>query len=389
MRILHFHSTMRPEEGGVVKAVSDLCLAAAREGAEVHLATFGADNLPEAWRSPSPPAGTPRVHALRGARAMMGRLDRAALDHLRELIAGVDVVHLHAMWAPPNPQIARLCTSVAKPYVLSVHGMLDDWCMSQRRLKKVFYLKTSGRNLLRDATAVHCTAQAELSQASRWFSPSKGRVVGLPMDLSPYADPPPPATALEAFPSIDPGLPVVLFLSRVHYKKGLDRLIRASGLLHERGVEHQLLIAGTGDEAYTAEMKRLAEGEGLTGIARFLGFASGDPKVALLAMADVLALPTSQENFGFVFFEALAAGTTVLTTPGVDTWKEIEASGAGRIVDATPEAFARALDEILSDRAANRARGLRARAWAMNESGLGRVGPAYVALYRETIGARP
>jgi glycosyltransferase involved in cell wall biosynthesis len=186
---------------------------------------------------------------------------------------------------------------------------------------------------------------------------------------------------------LDRSKPKVLFLSRVHYKKGVDRLIKASAILAQRGVEHQLVLAGTGDEAYENEMKTLAAAEGIRESAYFLGFASGAPKISLIQACDLFALPTSQENFGFVFFEALASGTPVVTTKGTDTWPEIEQSGGGKIVDNTPEAFADAIEELLSRPEQVGTMGQEGRDWALSAFELERIANDYHSLYVKVSGA--
>ena len=379
MRILHFKTRMRLEEGGVVKAVLDLVRMGA-DSNEIGLATLDASGTPDEWRDGR--ASNIKVHELRGQPGRAGTLSRAQLDQLSVLIEQYDVVHLHSMWPMANPQIAKLCTSTGTPYVLSVHGMLDDWSMSQRRLKKLIYMRTWGRCLLRDAHTVHCTAQAELDQASAWFTPSKGVSVPLPFDLGEYESIPDTGLAYRAFDGLDPEVPKVLFLSRIHYKKGVDRLIQASALLAGNGVKHQLVIAGTGDDEYVEKMKNIAIDEGIEDQVYFLGFASGQEKVALFAACDVFALPTSQENFGFVFFEALAAGTFVLTTKGTDTWPELEQSGGGKIIDNSADAFARELEQLLGNLDLTHEIGQRGREWVHREMSMDRVRDAYNRMYQ-------
>lgn len=379
MRVLHFKRTMREEDGGVVKAVLDLCACTVGTDLAVTLATADSSAVPDGWHHGAVPGIDVRL--LEGPGRSADRLGHEQLATVAALVRTHDVVHLHSMWSGANIQVAAVCRRLGVPYILSVHGMLDDWCMAQRRLKKVLFLHTFNRGLMRHASAVHCTAQAELEQASKWFDPRKGVVAPLPLDLEPYRDLPDTGVALRAFDGLDPSVPIVLFLSRIHYKKGLDRLLRASALLEGRGVAHQLVIAGTGEGDYPEQMRRMADELGVMKHTRFVGFASGEPKVALLRLADIFALPTSQENFGFVYFESMAAGTPVLTTKGTDTWPELEQSGAGIIADNTPESFAHHLEELLADRATLAARGQSGRAWVFEHLAPQAVCESYRSLY--------
>lgn len=378
MKILHFKPTMRLEEGGVVKAVLDLCSLVQTDNS-VGLATFDATGVPAQWLEPND--HTTQVHKLDGDISSNTRLNKEQREQIRKIIREYDVVHLHSMWSVPNPQVASICKGEGIPYILSVHGMLDDWCIAQRKLKKMIYMKTWGRNLLRDASMIHCTAQAELDQASAWFVKEKGIVVPLPFDLEEYKILPGEELAITEFEGLDHHLPKVLFLSRVHYKKGVDRLIQASSLLHKQGVRHQLVIAGTGEESYMEKMKQLADTEGVSDSTYFLGFASGQAKVSLFQVCQVFALPTSQENFGFVFFESLAAGLPVLTTKGTDTWPEIEQSQGGVIAENTPEDFAKSLKNILSNIDHYHERGQSAREWVFGRMSADHMRKGYNEMY--------
>lgn len=385
MNVLHFNRTMRAEDGGVVKAVLDLCATTAGEDADITVATVDPGAVPGSWIAGDTPHL--RVERLPSGGKSLGRLDSAQADRLRTLIRDADVVHLHSMWGMANIQAASICRSLGKPYVLSVHGMLDDWCMSQRRLKKVLFLKTLNRSLVANASAIHCTAQAELDQAARWIPEGRGVVVPLPLDFSPFETIPEASEASRMLQGIDPTVPVVLFLSRIHYKKGLDRLIEACGILRRRSVPHHLVVAGTGEGDYPARMEALTEQRGIQDTTSFVGFVAGREKVALLAHSDVFALATSQENFGFVYFESLAAGTPVLTTRGTDTWPELESSGGAVIVDNSPEAFADALERMLADRGKLASMGSTGRSWVMEYLGTEAIRAGYTDLYERLMEA--
>ncbi len=385
MRVLHYKPTMRAEEGGVVKAVFDMCVLTASPELQVGLITHHTDLVRE--NLPSPASELVRLHPMPlPTRHTAHLLGPSSLARMSKVIEQYDLVHLHAMWTPSNPQIARLCRKLGKPYILSPHGMLDTWCMGQKPLKKHVYLTTWARNILPNAARVLCTADAELAQAAQWFDHAKGEVIPLPMDLSMYRQLPGPTLAQQAFPAIDPKRPSLLFLSRLHPKKGADRLIRASALLHQRGIDHQLFIAGTGAPGYTQSLERLAQSMGIERSTHFLGFVGGTLKVSLLQAADIFALPTSQENFGFVFFESLAAATPVVTTAETDTWPELERSGGAVVAQNTPESFATQIAMLFADPARATAMGRSARGWVLDSHDRNRTAQSYELFYRGCLG---
>lgn len=386
MNILHVMGELVLEHGGVVRAVLDLADQSAKAGQpntpgnRVAVASWNAPDAPEPWREPD---ASPRLVPL-PAPARMGKFPPDALAALRAEITKADVVHLHTPWEPANRTIAKLCNELKTPYVLTIHGMLDDWCMSQKAFKKRAYLTLGGRALLEGAAAVHCTAQAELDQSRVWFPKGRGEIAPLIVDLSPYTDLPGPDIAREAF-GLDPDTPVVLFLSRLHIKKGVHILVKAAKHLADAGVEAQTIIAGVGDEAYAQGLESQITSLGLTDRVRLVGMVKGTTKVSLYQAADVFALPTSQENFGFVLPEALACGAPAITTKGVDIWPELDASGGAMIVEQSAEAFAAAIGELLVDDARRADMGERGRAWVMDHLNPDAVSERYESLYANAI----
>ncbi|MEM8757979.1 MAG: glycosyltransferase [Planctomycetota bacterium] len=379
MNILHVMAELVLEHGGVVRAVIDLADQSARAGHAVTVVSWNAPDAPDAWRE-TEDTGSPTLIET-APPGSLGKLAPDARAALRTAIDRADVVHLHTPWLPANKPTAALCNELATPYVITLHGMLDDWCMTQKALKKKVYLALGGRKLLEGAAAVHCTAQAELDQSQRWYPRGTGVVAPLVFDVEPYADPPGPELARDAF-GIDPDRPVVLFLSRLHVKKGVHVLVKAAQLLADRGIHAQTLIAGTGDEAYTRGIESQIAALGLTDSVRLLGMVSGETKVSLYQAADVFALPTSQENFGFVLPEALATGTPAITTKGVDIWPELEASGSTVIAEQTPEAFADAIADLLGDDQRRAAMGAAGRDWVLTELNADAIAKRYDELYR-------
>ncbi len=128
----------------------------------------------------------------------------------------------------------RLARRLGIPYIVSTHGHLNEWELGQKWLKKRLFLTLFGRRYLAGAAAVHCTAQAELAQASRYLPPGKGRVVPLPIDLSAFLNLPGPELALRAFPGLDNEIPRILCLGRLHPQKRPDLLIEAAFRLKSR-----------------------------------------------------------------------------------------------------------------------------------------------------------
>lgn len=357
MRILHYAPRILLSEGGVTRAVLDMCLLLAERGHEVTLLCQEGKDAPRDWIEGAP--NRPRVIETAPAGSALARFSKPQLDMVAPFVTEADVIHLHAMWQPEHLQIVSVAG--CRPYVLTPHGHLDRWSMSQSKAKKIAYMALFGRRLLRGASCVHCTAKGELDQACAWFDHGKGRVVPLPFDTSDFEHLPGRSIADRELDL--PGGPLVLFLSRLHYKKGPEILIDAIRLLGERGVGASLVFAGTGEDQYVSTLRARCAEAGIAEQVRFLGLVTGECKLSLYQRADVLALPTSQENFGLVFPESLACGTPVVTTKGVDIWPELEASGGAIIAERTAVGFAHAVERLLVDPALCENMGERGRLW--------------------------
>ncbi len=345
MKILHFFPSTRLTEGGTVRAAIDFCSVLARRGHEVTWLTCDDTDVPEDWRTTS--STTPKIAHLGDFEKSGKRISASQVKQAKKIIAAVDVVHIHAMWLTANPQIVKACDQLGIPWVISIHGMLDDWCMNQRGIKKQLYLATAGRRLNRNATTFLCTAEEEKRQASKWLKHSNIAVIPYIVDLSPYDQVPTPQEAIEMYGETEE--PTVLFLSRIHEKKSIETLIDAAAILKKRNFPIRILIAGTGESSYEDTLKRRAEKAGVSGEIQFLGMVVGSLKLSLYAMADLFALPTQQENFGLVYPEAMLCQTATVGTKGTDIWRELEEGGA-IIEERTPKAFANVIENISQDK---------------------------------------
>lgn len=394
MKIVHYVCTARVADGGVPKAAVDLSMRVAGEGHNVTFLTWDDEICPQSWKDGTEP--NVKLVMLTSPERKLGLFSERQLGLFEEAIKGADAVHLHAMWTTSNLQVAAMARRLGVPYVLSPHGMLDDWCMAQSSANKRVFMLLFGRRLLKGAAAVHFTAQAELDQARKLLPHDRTRVLPLVFDMGPYEKLPGVHLASERFNiEAESGAIRLLFLSRIHPKKGLERLLRAAQTLAGPGSGVRLLIAGTGEAAYEQEIKALAERLGVADHVRFLGPVTGAMKVSLYQLADLFVLPTSQENFGFVFFEALAAGTPLVTTRAVDTWRELEASGAAHVFelpageDASARATAGAIKSALAPRPLLRERGQKGRAWVLEAMSPARITGEFVRLYQDARGLMP
>jgi len=243
--------------------------------------------------------------------------------------------------------------------VISPRGMLvPELIQRKSRLAKTAWISLIERRNFLDACAIHFTSEQEREDAWRLgVSVPRAAVVPNGIDIRPLGDAP-----------RDPSL--VLYLGRINWKKGLDRLIDAVASLSSA----RLVIAGRDDEGYAAT---LPQHERVT----FVGEVGGQAKERLLATAAILVLPSISENFGNAVLEAMAHATPVIVTPGVGLARDVEEAGAGIVTNGTPDALAGAIEQLLADESLRVAMGSRGRALVEKRFGWNRVAAEMEMLY--------
>lgn len=268
---------------------------------------------------------------------------------LREHVRDWDLVHIHSVFAVPVICAGKAAHRSGVPYVVRPLGHLAAWSLAQKALRKRAFWWLGGQAVVDRAAALHFTSLGEMRQAQGVVGEHRGFVV--PLGLSPSRFPL-PGTG-RGFRSSVAGLgdrPYILFLGRVHPKKGIEALIEGfseavAGLVER---DWALVIAGEGEARYEKELRDFASAK-LRGRAFWVGWLEGEKKAAALAEADLFALVSHQENFGISAFEAMAEGTPCLLGTGVDLAPEVAEAGACWTVEPDGGAVAAVLREILAN----------------------------------------
>ena len=358
LRILFVISAYYPavRYGGPIRVVHGLAAALVRRGHEVHVYTTSVDgnsDLDVPLDRPVDLEGV-QVHYFRVPALRRLWWAPALGRKLRGSVAGFDVVHIHAVFLWPMWAAARVAARARVPYVVSPHGMLiRDVMRRKNRWVKKAWVTLIERRTLAGAGAVHVTAPLEGAElaALGLAAPSAITEVPLGVDL--------PAARLPLAETPIGDLPprYVLFLSRISWKKGLDRLIAAWQQIEEV----PLVIAGNDDEGYRPKLQALARELGVADRVIFLGAVSDAHKWALFERADVFVLPSYSENFGVVVAEAMAMGCPVVVSPETGIASLICAERAGIVTRCEPPELAAAVARLLADPARRAELGRRGR----------------------------
>ena len=334
MRILRSIHTLNPAVGGPIESVRQSSAVLQRRGHDVEIVTLDPPDAP--WLASSPV----KAHALGPGRGSYGYASKFT-DWVRLRRGEFDALLVHGIWQYSSFGVWRGTRRSETPYFVFPHGMLDPWFRKTyplKHVKKLLYWRWGEYRVLRDAKAVLFTSEEERRLARESFGPYRcqERVVNYGtaapnLDLSCARE-----KFLEQFPHLR-GKRILLFLGRLHEKKGCDMLIAAFAANFcsaQNADAFHLVVAGPGNENYLARLKGMAQDLCPTGAAHktpvtFPGMLSGEIKWGAFRAADAFILPSHQENFGIAVAEALACGTPVLLSNKVNIWREIVEAGAG------------------------------------------------------------
>jgi glycosyltransferase involved in cell wall biosynthesis len=346
VRILHVVPTYLPARryGGPIFAVHGLARGLAARGHHVDVVTTNVDGAGVS----DVPVGVPvhrdgvQVHYFRSP---FPRLYWSPA--MRFAAADYDLVHLHSVFLYPTSAAARAARKASVPYVISPRGMLVEELIARRSpIAKRLWLRLFERRNFEHARAIHFTSRLEWDDA---------RATGLPLP-SPFVVP----NGIDLPPRLEvPRDPAtIVFLGRISWKKGIDRLIGALAHLPQARLE----VAGNDEEKLTPRLQELAARLGVGTRVSFPGPVNDDAKNALLHRATVFALTSLSENFANSVLEAMAAAAPVVVTPGVGLADEVARARAGIVAGDGPAEIASAIGTLIEERGLAAEMGARGRA---------------------------
>lgn len=326
MKIIHYIPSIDRMAGGISTYMQVLAKPLGTM-AEVHIMTHASEN-------PLPMENC-KVHDIPRYRPFSGVWKKAVVDLLDSVRP--DIVHVNCCWTPDCAIIQRLAQKRGYKVVLTPHGMLEPWILKRHYwTRKVPALWLYQKAAVQRADCVQATAESERDNLLKLGYNSNIKVVRLGID----------AESIEMKRSWKKSRQI-LFLSRVHVKKGINFLVEAADVLRNELQGYKILVAGEGDADYVEAMKRMICDRGLQDIVQLIGGVYGDEKWRLFQTSDFFVLPTHSENFGLAIAESLASGTPVITTVGTP-WSDLNSSEAGAWIEIGTEPLVETLRRFLS-----------------------------------------
>jgi glycosyltransferase involved in cell wall biosynthesis len=336
MRVLQVSESLAVEFGGTAAVCAQLANHLVRAGVSVSALPLGGVNGSRSqWALDS--AVVTRVCEPRGPRwlgycgGMSGVLDSLPLP---------DLVHVHGLWRILYAQAGRYAEKNGRPLVISVHGMLYDLALAGKpRLKHIARWLFQDR-LLKSARCLHVTAPEEADQIRRLGFTGPIAIVPWGVDV-PSGD----AVSVERHSPSDH--PTILYLGRLHPRKGVDVLLRAWSRVSGRFPNWRVVVAGSDFDDYRQTLQALACELGVSDSVSWPGPVEGAARERLFASASLLVLPSAFENFGLVVAEALVRGVPVIATEGAP-WSRVVEEQCGWWIPVGVDPLVTALGDALA-----------------------------------------
>ena len=305
---------------------------------------------------------------------------RSLTAWLWQHIAEYDLVHVHAIFSYASTISMAIARIQKVPYINRPLGQLCTWSLQQSKLRKQIYLNVIERSNLLHCQSLHFTAQQEQEEFNllglnipNFILPHGVQVPTLIPDAQ---------SKLRAILQLPDHRPILLFMSRIHPKKGLEYLISALGKLQE--YHFALIIAGSGESDYVNQIQDLLVTQGISDRTHLVGFVKGETKNIYLQGADLFALTSHSENFGVAAIESLAAGTPVLITDGVAIAPMVQEQNIGYVTKLEINAIVATIQEFFDHPQIAKQKGDRAQQYIAEHYAWDKIAHNLTSIYTKT-----
>jgi glycosyltransferase involved in cell wall biosynthesis len=390
LKVLHVIPSISLRHGGPSYAIRSMAHASQRAGMEVVVATTDDDGNDARL---DVPLGTPVVrddvtHLFFRRDLIPYKVSFGLARWLNRNIHQFDIVHIHALFSFSSTAAAMVAWRKKVPYVVRPLGVLNRWGLEHRRLlPKRVSLRLIELPILRRAAAIHFTTERELREAADIggdVTAGRSVVTPIPVEVNESGN---AENFLQSYPSVT-GKKLVLFLSRIDKKKGIELLLNAFAGVKRNEPNSLLVIAGNGDTRYVETLRAQADKLGISADILWAGFLGRPEKANAYAAASVFVLPSHSENFGIAAAEALAAGVPCVLSDQVALTDYLQDKDSALVVPCQSAAIANALCQLLSEPETREHLATQGRLVAAQLFSLQSVGEALADRYRSILCSR-
>lgn len=345
MRLLYITASMSHKWGGPTKVVAELTEKLVEKGIEITIF------------SPFRRGEKLEVVKLKGVKLCLFRqsftdklwtscsseLERA----IQKEVNNFDIIHIHEIWHYPHYITYKAAKTAGKPYVITIHGALDPWCLGYKSFKKNIYALLIQKSILKEANVLHATTDEEVKQIKNFVSNNNIVMIPNGINSEDFMNLPSRKELKKLYPKLI-GKKILLFLGRLHPVKGLDLLAKAFGIITRERDDVYLLIAGPDSDGYKAKVKQIFEKERILDKIIFTGMLEGQNKLVALSGADIFVLPSYSEGFSMAILEAMICKLPVVITRQCN-FPEVAEYEAGIVSEPDLKQLTEALNTLLNN----------------------------------------
>ena len=357
MKIIHVIASIDPKHGGLQAVDMRLAAAQTELGLDVNIVSYGdaaieaqvkeiGSSIPHfeniRWHLLPPPGRLETLFCFKGRRV------------LNDVLKDASFMHIHGVWEPFLLYASKLARAAGVPYCVCPAGMLDHWSLGQRSWKKKIALMLCYRKMLNEAAFLHLLNVDEVAAVETLNFQARNLIIPNGVFAEEF-DPLPARGNFKHKIALAHGRRYILFLSRLHIKKGIDILASAFSAICDTYVDVDLVVAGPPGGA-EGHFMHLVKKLNIRHRVFMVGAIYGEAKLEAMVDADCFCLPSRQEGFSMAITEALACGTPVVITDQCH-FPEVGVVDAGLIVSVDAAEVAKALANILSNPARARTMG--------------------------------
>lgn len=328
MKVLTFITSIDLNGGGPSRSVPMLVKGLSEVGVDITLMTIRTEQM--------------NTHALEGTSAKLHILDAFDTKDVKSFVQTekFDIIQIQSVWDPRYHKLVKIAQDLNIPYLITPRGMLEPWSLSQKKWKKKLAMMLYQKADLQQAACIYTTADMEAQHV---------RDLGIEAPCSVI----PNGIETEGYPcrSSEEGVKKqILFLSRIHVKKGIELLIEAFAKVkkeHDDFKDWSVVIVGNGEQDYINSLKKIVQSLEMTDDIRILPPVFGEAKVKLYQESSIFCLPSYSENFGMVIAEAMSCGVPVITTTNCP-WEILNKTNTGWCINLSLENLESALHEAMT-----------------------------------------
>lgn len=327
MKICIFISSIDKSGGGPSRSVPILAKGLSLNEVDTTLFTFYSYKM--------------NTHLLNGSSVDVKVLPQGINDFIleKELLEGhYDLIHAQNLWIPIYHKMAKIARKHSIPYIMTPRGCLEPWCIKQKRIKKFFAYHLYQKKDLEQAACILATSQMEADNIRALGITTPIAIIPNGIDIFEYK--------CRTSNDIKKIKNQILFLSRIHKKKGIEFLIRVWEQLNKQYPDWNVVIAGNGEESYLNHLRSMIKSKGLQNCVNIIPPVFGEEKHKLYCESSLFVLPTYSENFGMVISEAMSCGVPVITTTGTP-WQELNEKRIGWCIELSKDNLAKTISAAI------------------------------------------